>query len=125
MHLRCECSATHVRGWAETVFKLCFYVPETHLDEVKNAVFAAGAGRIGDYEHCAWQVLGQGQFRPLAGSQPFIGTQDVLEVVAEYRVELVCAAESINAAVAALRQAHPYEEPALDVVRLEAYSLGP
>ncbi|MGJ8689657.1 MAG: NGG1p interacting factor NIF3 [Gammaproteobacteria bacterium] len=103
------------------MFKLCFYVPESHLEEVKQAVFAAGGGRIGDYEHCAWQVLGQGQFRPLAGSQPFIGSQDTLESVAEYRVELVCSKESIEAAVAALRQAHPYEEPALDVVRLEAY----
>ncbi len=103
------------------MFKLCFYVPATHLEHVKQAVFAAGAGRIGDYEHCAWQVLGQGQFRPLAGSQPFIGSQDALEVVAEYRVEMVCAKEAIDAAVAALRQAHPYEEPALDVVRLEAY----
>ena len=103
------------------MFKLCFYVPESHLDQVKLAVFAAGGGRIGDYEHCAWQVLGQGQFRPLAGSQPFIGAQDTLESVPEYRVELVCTGESIAAAVAALRQAHPYEEPALDVVRLEVY----
>jgi len=103
------------------MFKLCFYVPESHLEEVKQAVFEAGGGRIGDYEHCAWQVLGQGQFRPLAGSQPFIGSQDTLESVAEYRVELVCSKESIEAAVAALRQAHPYEEPALDVVRLETY----
>jgi len=103
------------------MFKLCFYVPESHLEEVKQAVFEAGGGRIGDYEHCAWQVLGLGQFRPLAGSQPFIGSQDTLESVAEYRVELVCSKESIEAAVAALRQAHPYEEPALDVVRLETY----
>lgn len=108
-------------GWVKRMFKLCFYVPATHVEQVKQAVFAAGAGRIGDYEHCAWQVLGEGQFRPLAGSHAFIGTQDVLEVVSEYRVELVCAAEAIDAAVAALRQAHPYEEPALDVVRLEAY----
>jgi len=103
------------------MFKLCFYVPATHLEQVKQAVFAAGAGRIGDYEHCAWQVLGEGQFRPLAGSQPFIGAQGALEIVPEYRVELVCAIDAIDAAVAALRQAHPYEEPALDVVRLEAY----
>lgn len=103
------------------MFKLCFFVPESHLEQVKNAVFAAGAGRIGDYEHCAWQVLGQGQFRPLAGSQPFIGQQDVLETVAEYRVEMVCAEAAIDAAVAALRQAHPYEEPAFDVTRIEQY----
>ena len=64
------------------MFKLCFFVPESHVEQVKNAVFAAGAGRIGDYEHCAWQVLGQGQFRPLAGSNPFIGQQGALELTA-------------------------------------------
>ncbi|MCB1664831.1 MAG: NGG1p interacting factor NIF3 [Pseudomonadales bacterium] len=103
------------------MFKLCFFVPESHVEQVKNAVFAAGAGRIGDYEHCAWQVLGQGQFRPLAGSNPFIGQQGALETVMEYRVEMVCDDAFIQAAVAALRQAHPYEEPAFDVTRIEPY----
>lgn len=103
------------------MFKLCFFVPESHVEQVKSAVFAAGAGRIGDYEHCAWQVLGQGQFRPLAGSNPFIGQQGALETVLEYRVELVCDEAYIEAAVAALRQAHPYEEPAFDVTRIEPY----
>lgn len=103
------------------MYKLCFYVPQTHLERVKTAVFSAGAGRIGDYEHCAWQVLGQGQFRPLAGSKPFIGQQDALACVAEYRVEMVCAAASIEAVVAALRLAHPYEEPAFDIIALAAF----
>jgi hypothetical protein len=100
------------------MFKLVFFVPASHVESVKSAVFAAGAGRIGDYEHCAWQVLGEGQFRPLAGSKPFIGSQDVLEKVSEYRVELVCADACIADAVAALKAAHPYEEPAFDVTRL-------
>jgi hypothetical protein len=100
------------------MFKLVFFVPASHVESVKSAVFAAGAGRIGDYEHCAWQVLGEGQFRPLQGSNPFIGSQDVLETVSEYRVELVCADACIADAVAALKAAHPYEEPAFDVTRL-------
>jgi hypothetical protein len=100
------------------MYKLVFFVPESHVESVKSAVFAAGAGRIGDYEHCAWQVLGEGQFRPLQGSNPYIGSQNVLEKVSEYRVELVCADEHIAGAVAALRAAHPYEEPAFDVTRL-------
>jgi hypothetical protein len=99
-------------------YKLCFYVPETHLETVKNAVFAAGAGRIGDYDSCCWQVLGEGQFRPLSGSKPFLGRQGELERVAEYRVEMVCEAASIGAAIAALLAAHPYQEPAWDVVAL-------
>ncbi|MCB1675106.1 MAG: YqfO family protein [Halioglobus sp.] len=100
------------------MYKLCFYVPQSHLEDVKQAVFAAGAGRIGDYEHCCWQVLGQGQFRPLAGSEPFLGTRGELEQVAEYRVELVCSGTCIKTAVEALLRAHPYEEPAWDVVAL-------
>jgi len=100
------------------VYKLCFYVPESHLEEVKTAVFSAGAGRIGDYDSCCWQVLGQGQFRPLTGSDPFLGRQGEVEKVAEYRVELVCAAQYIKAAMQALRDAHPYEEPAWDAVAL-------
>lgn len=101
------------------MYKLCFYVPESHLESVKAAVFAVGAGRIGAYDSCCWQVKGQGQFRPLAGSRPFIGTQDAVETVAEYRVELVCADAHVHAAVAALKLAHPYEEPAYDVLRME------
>lgn len=100
------------------MYKLCFYVPESHSEEVKAAIFAAGAGRIGDYDSCCWQVLGQGQFRPLEGSQPYLGQQGVVETVAEYRVELVCDAAHIRAAVEALLAAHPYEEPAWDVVHL-------
>ena len=101
------------------MYKITFYVPESNLEPVKAALFAAGAGRVGAYDCCAWQVKGQGQFRPLAGSNPFIGRQDFLETVDEYKVELVCDAASIRAAVAALRQAHPYEEPAYDVVLLQ------
>ena len=101
------------------MYKLAFFVPASHLDGVKSAVFAAGAGRIGDYDHCAWQVLGQGQFRPLDGSQPFIGQSGVLEEVAEWKVEMVVADDHIRAAVAALKLSHPYETPAYDVWRLE------
>ena len=100
------------------MYKLCFYVPESHLEAVKLAVFAAGAGRIGEYDSCCWQVAGQGQFRPLEGSQPFLGRQGSVERVPEYRVELVCDGQHIKAAVAALLGAHPYEEPAWDVIAL-------
>ena len=98
------------------MYKFVFFVPDTHADEVKEAVFAAGAGRIGDYDSCSWQCLGTGQFRPLEGADPFIGTAGGhVEQVREYRVEMVCEDEYIAAAVAAMKQAHPYEEPAYDV----------
>ncbi|MEW5248748.1 NGG1p interacting factor NIF3 [Microbulbifer sp. 2201CG32-9] len=101
------------------MFKLCVYIPEAHVELVKQALFAAGAGRIGDYDCCAWQTLGQGQFRPLDGSQPFIGQVGSVEQVPEYRVEMVCDDQCVNAVLAALRETHPYEEPAFDLWRLD------
>ena len=101
------------------MYKLGFYVPASHLDVVKAALFAAGAGHVGKYENCCWQVLGQGQFRPLAGSTPFLGTQGELEQVPEYRVEMICNDEKVKAVVMALRSVHPYEQPAWDLVELE------
>ncbi len=101
------------------MYKICFFVPETHVEVTKTAMFEAGAGRIGDYDSCAWQTLGTGQFRPLAGSDPFLGERDQLERVSEYKVEMVCEDGSVSAAVSALKQAHPYEEPAYEVLRLE------
>ena len=103
------------------MYKICFYVPTTHVEEVKNAVFATGAGKIGNYSHCAWQILGEGQYMPLAGSEAFIGEIDKLEKVSEYKVELVCDDELIQKAIAALKAAHPYEEPAFQVYRLESW----
>ncbi|MET1079890.1 MAG: YqfO family protein [Pseudomonas sp.] len=100
------------------MYKLCFYVPDTHLESVKGAVFGAGAGRVGTYDHCCWQSLGRGQFRPLEGSQAFLGQVGRLEEVAEWKVELVVADELIHDVVKALRASHPYQTPAFDVWRL-------
>lgn len=101
------------------MYKLCFFVPETHLEQTKLALFNAGAGRIGDYDRCAWQCRGQGQFRPLEGSNPHLGQKDQMERVVEYKVELVCKDSLVRGALKALKEAHPYEEPAYDIYRLE------
>ena len=101
------------------MYQIVFYVTESHLETVKNAVFAAGAGKIGNYDQCCWQCLGQGQFRPLKGSTPFKGRHRHLERVSEYRVELVCDDRYIESAIEALRDAHPYEEPAYSVWKLQ------
>jgi structural hemagglutinin/hemolysin toxin protein RtxA len=98
-----------------------FLVPETHLEATKNAIFAVGAGSVGDYSHCAWQALGQGQFMPLSGSHAAIGEIDKLENVPEYKVGIVCTEDQIRDAVAALKKAHPYEMPAYQVLRLEEF----
>lgn len=103
------------------MYKISFYVPETHLEEVKNALFAKGAGKVGHYSCCAWQCLGEGQFMPLEGSKAFVGERDRLEKVAEYKVEMVCQDACIREVVAALKKAHPYEEPGYDVVKVEEF----
>ena len=103
------------------MFKLCFFVPDSHLESVKSALFEAGAGRIGLYDQCCWQVLGHGQFRPLPGSEPHLGSTGALECLEEWKVELVVEAHHIQAVVAALKAAHPYETPAYEVYRLEAF----
>ncbi|PHX45130.1 NGG1p interacting factor NIF3 [Pseudomonas sp. NZIPFR-PS5] len=101
------------------MYKLAFFVPQSHVEQVKNALFAVGAGRIGAYDRCSWQVLGHGQFRPLDGSQPFIGQAGEVEQVQEWKVELVVSDELIRQAVAAMKDSHPYEVPAYDVWKLE------
>jgi structural hemagglutinin/hemolysin toxin protein RtxA len=101
------------------LYILNFLVPETHVENVKNAIFATGAGKVGHYAQCAWQTLGEGQFMPLEGSHAFLGTIDQLERVSEYKVEIVCDATHIHAAVAALKLAHPYETPAFHVLKCE------
>lgn len=103
------------------MYKLVFFVPEPYLEPVKEAVFATGAGKIGDYDCCCFETRGTGQFRPLSGATPFIGRAGALERVAEVRVELVCEDHLIRSAVAALRQAHPYEEPAFDAWQLSEF----
>jgi len=97
------------------VLKLVFFVPESHKESVKQAVFAQGAGRYVGYDCCSWETKGTGQFKPLSGSQPFIGRHDEIETVDEYRVEMICSEQHIKAALAALIHAHPYETPAYNV----------
>ena len=101
------------------MFKLCFYVPESQLETVKNAVFDAGAGHSGAYDRVCWQDLGQGQFRPLPGSNPQLGVTGQVQTVAEYKVEMAVDDDLLDAVVAALLRAHPYEEPAYDVWRIQ------
>ena len=97
------------------MYKLVFFVPESHKEAVKNALFEQGAGRYDGYDDCSWETLGTGQFKPLSGSQPFIGQQDDIEQVAEYRVEMICSKPNIKAVLKALIKHHPYDVPAYDV----------
>ena len=96
------------------MYKLCFFVPESHLEKVKQALFAKGAGKFAQYDCCAWQTLGQGQFRALNGSQPYIGTLNELEKVDEFKVEMICQDEFLEEVLKELVKVHPYEEPAYE-----------
>jgi hypothetical protein len=100
---------------ASGVHKLVVFVPREALDAVRDAVFEAGAGRIGNYERCSWYTQGTGTFRAGEGSSPALGEVGREERVAELRLETVFPAERLEEVVAALRKAHPYEEPAFDV----------
>ncbi|MTI64054.1 YqfO family protein [Methylophaga sp.] len=99
----------------EPLLKLVFFVPESHKETVKQAIFAAGAGRYEGYDCCSWESQGRGQFRPLEGSDPFIGSQGEIERVDEFRVETVCPESRIKSILQALITAHPYETPAYEV----------
>jgi dinuclear metal center YbgI/SA1388 family protein len=98
--------------------KWVVYVPRENADAVREAVFGAGAGHIGDYSHCSWSVSGIGQFLPHEGASPAVGSVGSVERVAEDRFEVVAPARARAAVLAAMRAAHPYEEPAFDVFAL-------
>ncbi|OJZ73321.1 Nif3-like dinuclear metal center hexameric protein [Mycobacterium paraffinicum] len=98
--------------------KWVVYVPRENSEAVQAAVFEAGAGHIGDYSHCSWSVSGIGQFLPHEGASPAVGSVGTVERVAEDRFEVVAPARIRAAVLAAMRAAHPYEEPAFDVFAL-------
>ena len=98
--------------------KLVVFVPREALDSVRDALFGAGAGRIGAYEHCSWYTEGTGTFLGGKGTSPSVGQAGREERVAELRLETVFPAERQDEVIAALQEAHPYEEPAFDIYEL-------
>lgn len=100
--------------------KLVVFVPHANADELVDALAAVGAGRLGDYDRCAWTTQGTGTFRPLPGANPAIGTVDTVEQVPETRVEMVVPRHVRADVIAALRATHPYEEPAFDLLSAAA-----
>jgi hypothetical protein len=98
--------------------KLVVFVPREALDRVRSALFEAGAGKIGNYTHCSWYAAGTGTFLPAEGASPTIGQAGREQRVSELRLETVFPEELQNEVIAALREAHPYEEPAFDVYPL-------
>ena len=101
-------------------YKIVVFVPEANGEDLRQAMGEAGAGRIGNYSHCSFTTRGVGRFKPQAGASPAIGEVGKAEAVAEERIETVCAEDRLRDVLVAIRQVHPYEEPAIDVYALEA-----
>lgn len=103
----------------EKLFKFVVFVPNDYEAEVRNAVSEAGAGHIGEYSHCTYRIEGRGTFKPLAGSEPFIGNQNELTKVEEVRLETIARESDLQGIIKAAKDAHPYEEMAYDIYPLE------
>jgi len=103
------------------MFKLSVFVDIPNGEKVKEAIFAAGGGAIGNYRHCSFETIGVGQFMPLSGASPFLGETGKLTRVAEMKIEVVLEDDKIEDVIRAMKKAHPYETPAYDVVKLANY----
>lgn len=101
--------------------KIVFFVPKNDCEKVKMAMFHAGGGTIGDYDYCAFESLGVGQFKPGSSTNPAIGKVGEVERVEEMRVEMICQEAYLTSCLKALVEAHPYEEPAIDVIEVLDY----
>lgn len=105
-----------MRRRADGLDVLVVYVPRASTEALLAALFAAGAGAVGDYRECAWVTSGLGRFRPLPGAKPAIGDVGELVTIEEDRCEVVIPTGRRDEVIAALRAAHPYEEPAFHVI---------
>lgn len=103
----------------DKLFKLVVFVPETHHEAVRNAMFAAGAGWIGNYSHCSFNIEGTGTFLPREGTDPFIGKPGKMEQAAEIRIETVVQDSARKLVISAMLKAHPYEEVAYDLYSMD------
>lgn len=100
------------------MYKLIVFIPDSHKEIVKRALFDQGAGQLGAYSQCAWEVLGAGQFCPESGADPHLGQVGHIERVDEWRVEMLVSEAVWPDVKSALYQAHPYEEPAFDLIQV-------
>ncbi len=99
--------------------KISVFVPNNYVQEVSLAMFDAGAGQIGNYDHCSFCTEGEGHFRALEGTNPFVGEQGKDHSEAETKVEVICADYLVSKVIDAMKQKHPYEEVAYDIYPLD------
>ena len=103
------------------MYKLIYFVPTEAKESTKQALFSLGAGKFNNYESCSFETLGTGQFKPIDKANPHIGSLNTLEIVEEYKIEMICTDELIKQALQILKESHPYEEVAYEVYKLEEF----
>lgn len=102
-------------------YKIVTFVPEEYGDRLREAMGNAGAGKIGNYSHCLFTTKGRGTFKPLAGANPVTGEVGKIEEVIEDKIETVCELDKLDDVIIAIKEAHPYEEPAVDVYLIDVF----
>jgi len=116
-----------LQGSSEKVFKFAVYVPTRYADKVGQSIFKAGAGKIGKYTETSFNISGKGTFKPMEGTNPFIGKIGEKEEVEEIKIETVVAERNLESVVQVMKDAHPYEEPAYDIYEIlnkPSYGIG-
>lgn len=106
-------------GSVEHFYEIAVHVPRENADAVRDAMTAAGAGKLGNYSGCTFNIDGKGTFLPEGGARPYIGTKGTAETVEETRISAICGERKLSEVLCAVRGAHPYEEPAISVLRTE------
>ncbi|WP_158212426.1 Nif3-like dinuclear metal center hexameric protein [Natranaerobius trueperi] len=105
--------------YKQDFYKIVVYVPKEYLESLKEIIFSSGGGRIGEYSDCSFSTLGNGTFKPLPGTNPFIGEIEKRDNLDEYRLETIVNSENLDKVIENILKEHPYEEPAYDVYQLE------
>jgi len=98
--------------------KIAVFVPVSHAETMREVLAKNGCGHIGNYDSCSFSIKGVGRFRPLEGAAPFVGEAGKIEEVEEERIETICPRGRLDEVMAAIKKAHPYDEPAVDVYPL-------
>ena len=98
--------------------KIIVTIPIQNVEEVRNAICEAGAGIIGNYTHCSMSTKCIGTFKPNDNANPYIGENNKMEFVEEEKLEVVCNVNNVKNIISKLREVHPYEEPAIDIIPL-------
>jgi dinuclear metal center YbgI/SA1388 family protein len=111
----------------EKIYKFAVYVPIQDVDKISQAIFEAGAGKIGQYTETSFQIKGEGTFKPMEGATPFVGKIGKRELVEEIKIETIVPERNLESVIQAMKKAHPYEEPAYDIYELkinQSYGIG-